>query len=302
MRQKDPTVTARRPLDLSIYQISHLRGGRFDTHWQELEALRRAGFTINPRNARCADIDAVFRYGRRLAASARDFPTRPTGWWSRSMILSFRSDSAPHHPRWAIALKFTPRQAATRGAGHRGAGRQDADADPGGPARAGGGGGSGDPQREPHNEDEIRRKDIRVGDTVLLERAGDVIPYVVRVVKRRRRGRTGPFHFPTHCPTCGGLAMRPEGEAYRRCRNSACPAQLKERLRHWGSRRAMDIEGLGEQTIAALVDRGLVGDFADLYRLTPAQLTRLPASRRSRRRTWWTPSRGRGGEGSVGCS
>jgi DNA ligase (NAD+) len=278
VRQKDPTITARRPLDLSIYQISHLRGGRFGTHWQELEALRRAGFTINPRNARCADIDEVFRYARSLAAKREGLPYEADGVVVKvdDLVLQERLGSTGHHPRWAIALKFTPRQATTRVRGIEVQVGKTGTLTPVAQLEPVAVGGVVIRSASLHNEDEIRRKDIRVGDTVLLERSGDVIPYVVRVVKRRRRGRAGPFRFPTRCPACGGLAMRPEGEAYWRCLNSACAAQLKERLRHWASRRAMDIEGLGEETIAALVDGGLVGDFADLYRLTPAQLTRLP--------------------------
>src|SRR5262249_15983937 len=106
-----------------------------------------------------------------------------------------------------------------------------------------------------HNEDEVRRKDVRVGDTVLIERAGDVIPYVVQVVAGKRPEGSEPYRFPERCPACGGVAFRPEGEAYWRCMNSACPAQLKERLRHFGSRRAMDIEHLGDSTLEQLVAR-----------------------------------------------
>jgi DNA ligase (NAD+) len=126
-----------------------------------------------------------------------------------------------------------------------------------------------------HNEDEIRRKDVRVGDTVLIERAGDVIPYVVQVVAGKRSPGRAPFRFPDACPACGGVAFRPEGEAYWRCMNTACPAQLKERLRHFASRRAMDIEGLGEAAVDQLVDTGLVKDFADLYHLTVEQVAGL---------------------------
>jgi DNA ligase (NAD+) len=126
-----------------------------------------------------------------------------------------------------------------------------------------------------HNEDEVRKKDVRVGDTVLIERAGDVIPYVVQVVAARRPPAAVPFVFPDRCPACGGLTFRAEGEAYWRCANSACPAQLKERLLHFGSRRAMDIEHLGEAVVDQLVDRGLVHDFADLYHLTVDQLAAL---------------------------
>jgi DNA ligase (NAD+) len=126
-----------------------------------------------------------------------------------------------------------------------------------------------------HNEDEIRRKDVRVGDTVLIERAGDVIPYVVQVVEARRPPDAPRFDFPDRCPACGGLAFRPQGEAYWRCTNSACPAQLKERLLHYGSRRAMDIEHLGDAVVDQLVDRKGVRDYADLYRLTAGELEEL---------------------------
>jgi DNA ligase (NAD+) len=119
-----------------------------------------------------------------------------------------------------------------------------------------------------HNEDEVRRKDVRVGDTVLIERAGDVIPYVVQVIESKRPPEAEPFRFPERCPACGGIAYRPPDEAYWRCMNTACPAQLKERLRHWGSRRAMDIEHLGEAVVDQLVNRGMVKSVADLYRLT----------------------------------
>jgi len=126
-----------------------------------------------------------------------------------------------------------------------------------------------------HNEDEVRRKDVRVGDTILIERAGDVIPYVVQVIASKRPDGAQPYVFPDRCPACGGAAARPEGEAYWRCMNAACPAQLKGRLQHFGSRRAMDIEHLGESLVEQLVDRDLVHDFSDLYRLTVEQLAEL---------------------------
>jgi len=126
-----------------------------------------------------------------------------------------------------------------------------------------------------HNEDEIRRKDVRVGDTVLIERAGDVIPYVVQVVAAKRPAGSVEYTFPERCPACGGVAFRPPGEVYWRCQNTACPAQLKERLRHFGSRRAMDIEHLGEAVIEQLVDRGRVKSFADLYDLTAEEVADL---------------------------
>ncbi|MBI3636267.1 MAG: NAD-dependent DNA ligase LigA, partial [Candidatus Rokubacteria bacterium] len=180
-----------------------------------------------------------------------------------------------HHPRWAIAFKFTARQATTIvraievNVGKTGALTPVAKLEPVPLA------GVTISNVSLHNEDELRRKDVRVGDTVLIERAGDVIPYVVQVVLSRRPPDTVPYRFPDHCPACGGSAFRPEGEAYWRCTNTACPAQLKERLRHYGSRRAMDIEHLGEAVIDQLVDAKLVRNFADLYRLTVEHLVEL---------------------------
>jgi DNA ligase (NAD+) len=187
-----------------------------------------------------------------------------------------RLGSTSHHPRWAIALKFAAPRAATVvraidvQVGKTGTLTPVAQLEPVAV------GGVMIRRASLHNEDEIRRKDIRVGDTVLLERAGDVIPYVVQVIHAKRPRGTRPFRFPRRCPACGGMTLRPEGEAYWRCVSSACPAQLRERLHHFASRAAMDIEHLGEATIAALVDRRLVRDFADLYRLRADAVRRVP--------------------------
>src|SRR5262249_26931722 len=159
-----------------------------------------------------------------------------------SLTQQRRLGSTTHHPRWAIAFKFAARQATTVvqtievNVGKTGALTPVAKLDPVELA------GVTIRNVSLHNEDEIRRKDIRVGDTVLIERAGDVIPYVVQMIAAKRPAQSVPFQFPERCPACGGVAFRPEGEAYWRCMNSACPAQLKERLRHFGSRRAMDNE------------------------------------------------------------
>ena len=192
-----------------------------------------------------------------------------------TLELQRRLGSTTHHPRWAMAFKFAARQATTVvqaievNVGKTGALTPVAKLTPVPLA------GVVISNVSLHNEDEVRRKDVRVGDTVLIERAGDVIPYVVQVVASKRPPEAVPFTFPERCPACGGVAFRPEGEAYWRCMNAACPAQLKERLRHFGSRRAMDIEHLGEAAVEQLVDRGLVKDFADLYRLTVPQLVEL---------------------------
>ena len=279
LRQKDPAVTARRPLDLFAYHVSYLRGAELPpTQGQALTALAEAGFRINARNRRVTDSAAVLRYCADLARARARLPHEADGIVVKVDALrdQERLGSTSHHPRWAIALKFTPRQATTVvraievQVGKTGTLTPVAHLDPVAV------GGVTIRRASLHNEDEIRRKDIRVGDTVLLERAGDVIPYVVQVIPKRRPRGTRRFRFPRHCPACGSLTLRPEGGAYWRCVSSACPAQLRERLRHFASRTAMDIEHLGAATIAALVGRRLVRDFADLYRLRVEQARRLP--------------------------
>ncbi len=278
VRQKDPAVTAARPLEIFLYHVSVLEPPAFHSQWERLEALKKSGFRVNPRSERCPDIDAVLAYFGRLEAE-RD----ALGYDADGAVVKVddleqqrRLGATAHHPRWAIAYKFAARQATTRvvsitiNVGKSGALTPTAQLEPVELA------GVTVSNVSLHNEDEVRRKDVRVGDTVLIERAGDVIPYLVQVVTSKRpEPEPEPFQMPSHCPACGGAALRVEGEAVWRCTNTACPAQLKERLFHWGSRRAMDIEGLGEVIIRQLVDRGLVRDFADLYGLSVETLADL---------------------------
>ena len=277
VRQKDPGVTARRPLDIFLYHVSHAESVTFSTYGETLEALREAGFKTNPRAERCATMENVVAYCARLEAERDALGYDADGAVVKVDALEQqrRLGSTTHHPRWAIAFKFAARQATTVvqaievQVGKTGALTPVAKLEPVELA------GVVIRNVSLHNEDEVRRKDVRVGDTVLIERAGDVIPYVVQVVAGQRPPDRAPFRFPDRCPACGGVAYRPEGEAYWRCMNSACPAQLKERLRHFGSRRAMDIEHLGESTVDQLVERKRVKDFADLYTLTAAEVAKL---------------------------
>lgn len=278
VRQKDPAVTATRPLAIFLYHVSALEPPGFHSQWERLEALRTSGFPVNPRSERCRDLDAVLAYFARLEAE-RD----ALGYDADGAVVKVddleqqrRLGATAHHPRWAIAYKFAARQATTRvlgitiNVGKSGALTPTAQLEPVELA------GVTVSNVSLHNEDEVRRKDVRVGDTVLIERAGDVIPYLVQVVTAKRPDPPPPpFAMPGHCPACGGAALRVEGEAVWRCTNTACPAQLRERLFHWGSRRAMDIEGLGEVIVRQLVDRGLVKDFAGLYRLSVETLADL---------------------------
>jgi DNA ligase (NAD+) len=277
VRQKDPAVTARRPLDIFLYHVSHAEGVTFTAYAETLDALREAGFRTNPRAERCASMDDVIAYCARLEAERDRLGYDADGAVVKVDALEQqrRLGSTTHHPRWAIAFKFAARQATTVvraievNVGKTGALTPVAKLEPVELA------GVTIRNVSLHNEDEIRRKDVRVGDTVLIERAGDVIPYVVQVITARRPADSAPYRFPDRCPACGGVAYRPEGEAYWRCMNSACPAQLKERLRHFGSRRAMDIEHLGESTIDQLVDGKRVESFADLYTLTVDEIAAL---------------------------
>jgi DNA ligase (NAD+) len=277
VRQKDPSVTTRRPLDIFLYHVSQARELGFRTYGETLEALREAGFKTNPRTERCPTLEAVLAYCARLEAERDGLGYEADGAVIKVDALEqqWRLGSTTHHPRWALAFKFAPRQATTVvqaievNVGKTGTLTPVAKLVPIPLA------GVTISNVSLHNEDEVKRKDVRVGDTVLIERAGDVIPYVVQVITPRRPPEAQPFRFPDRCPACGHGAARLPGEAYWRCLNSACPAQLKERLRHFGSRRAMDIEHLGEAVIDQLVDRKRVKDFADLYTLTADEVAEL---------------------------
>jgi DNA ligase (NAD+) len=277
IRQKDPAVSAARPLEIFLYHVSYLEPAGFRSHWETLQALGKSGFPVNPGNKLCHDMGAVIAYCRQMETE-RD----ALGYDADGVVVKVndleqqrRLGATAHHPRWAIAFKFAARQATTRvlgitiNVGKTGALTPTAQLEPVELA------GVTVSNVSLHNEDEIRKKDVRVGDTVLIERAGDVIPYLVQVVTAKRPADAKPFRMPTHCPACRAKASRAEGEAIWRCTNLACPAQLKERLLHFGSRRAMDIEHLGEVVVSQLVDREMVHDFADLYGLTVEELATL---------------------------
>jgi DNA ligase (NAD+) len=225
-------------------------------------------------------MDEVIAYCQDLEAHRHDLEYDADGVVVKvdTFALYAQLGATTHHPRWAMAFKFAAQQAMSRvrainiSVGRTGALTPTADLEP---VRIAGVTVS---RASLHNEDEIRRKDIRVGDTVLVERAGDVIPQVVQVLLEQRPADSTPFVMPTHCPICHTAVYRPVGEAVARCPNAVCPAQLKERLLHYGARRAMDIDGLGTAVVEQLVEGGLVHDFADLYALdvpTLATLERL---------------------------
>jgi len=267
LRQLDWRITATRPLSFIAYEALVPGPQPWATHWEKLAALAALGFETNPENARCHGIAEVKAYRDRMAARRFELPYDTDGIVVKvdDLDLRARLGAASKAPRWAVAFKYPPQEEATRveriwaSVGRTGVLTPVAEVTP---VRLGG---ALVARATLHNEDELRRKDIRVGDWVLIRRAGEVIPEVVKSIPERRTGEEREFAFPDACPECGARVVRQEGEKVWRCTGAACPAQLVGRLRHFAARRAMDVEGLGEKLCAGLVERGLVKDFADLY-------------------------------------
>ena len=278
LRLLDSRITARRPLDIFFYTLGYAEPAHAVTsHWDALQTLEQAGARINLDAAHCGTLDDVIDYCQKLEARRNELDYEADGVVVKvdSLALQAAFGATAHHPRWAIAFKFAAQQAVsvvreiTLNVGRTGALTPTAVLDPvhiaGVMVR----------RASLHNEDEIRRKDIRVGDTVWVERAGDVIPQVVSVILDKRPAESEAFVMPEECPVCETSVYRPEGEVVARCPNAVCPAQLRERLLHFAGRRAMDIDGMGTAVVDQLVDRGLVRDFADLYSLDQSTLEDL---------------------------
>ncbi len=277
LRQKDSRITASRQLDFFPYGVSDAEPQPFQTHWQAMQALAGAGFRVNPRSRACPDMDAVLETCAAVERDRADLGYDADGVVTKVDLLDQeqRLGSTTHHPRWAVAYKFPAQQAATVikaihvNVGRTGALTPWALLEPVQIA------GASISRASLHNPDEVERLDVREGDTVIVERAGDVIPHILSVVIDKRPPDAQKFAFPDTCPICGSAAFRPEGEAVARCMNTACPARRKESLLHYGSRRAMDIEHLGEAAVSQLLGRELIRDIAGLYRLTVADLAGL---------------------------
>jgi len=278
LRQLDPRVTAQRPLDIYIYALGYAEGAAVpDTHWERLEYLRSIGFKVNPHNRLCRTIGEVQDYYREWAERRESLPYDADGVVVKvnSIEMQSRLGTVGHEPRWAIAYKFPATQGTTVlkqilvNVGRTGSLNPYAVLEPVSV------GGVTIKQAALHNEEDIRRKDIRIGDTVIVQRAGEVIPEIVGPVVSKRTGNEQVFSMPSHCPVCGAEVIKPADEAMHRCPNSACPAQAFEKLKHFVSRGAMDIDGIGEKLCAALMETGLVNDIADLYYLGREQLAGL---------------------------
>jgi DNA ligase (NAD+) len=279
LRQLDPKVTASRPLDAILYTLSWMETGNQMPPMQDkcLEVMKESGLRTNPNNRKVDSIDKVLEHIDSWRTKREELEYQVDGVVIKvdSIEQQQRLGFTSKDPRWAIAYKYPPQQMTTKlldiavYVGRTGALTPVAVLEP---VRIGGVTVS---SATLHNEDEVARKGLRIGDYVLVERAGEVIPQVVKPIVERRTGEEREFKMPTACPVCGSKATRDEGEAVRRCVNASCPAQVKERLIHWCSREAMDCEGVGPSLVNQLVDKGLVKDVGDLYSIEQQDLMGL---------------------------
>jgi DNA ligase (NAD+) len=277
LKQLDSTVTARRPLDIFCHGSGMITGLQFATHGEFLDAIKDWGLKPVPFTKISRSLAEILAYQSEMETQRDELPYEIDGLVVKvnSTELQRRLGEIARSPRWAIAYKFKARQGTTRildiqpQVGRTGTLTPVASLQPV-PI-----GGVTVKSASLHNLDEIERKDIRIGDTVVVERAGDVIPYVVQVLTEKRTREARRFIMPDHCPVCGAAVYREEGEAAYRCIGISCPAKLKESLKFFASRGAMDIEGLGDKLIEQLVERGLVKDLADLYKLNKVELANL---------------------------
>jgi len=270
VRQLDPRITAKRPLDIYIYMLGYAEDEATPpTHLETMDYLKSLGFKINPNNALLTSIDEVEEFHHTWVEGRESLPYEADGIVVKlnSLDLHEQLGDVGREPRWAIAYKFPAVQGTTRlidigiSVGRTGTLNPYAILEPASV------GGVTIKQAALHNEDDIKRKDIRIGDTVIIQRAGEVIPQVVGPVVSKRSGQEKLFTMPSRCPVCGAEVVRPEDEVMYYCLNAICPAQAQQRIEHFVSRGAMDIRGIGESISATLLKEGLVKDIADLYDL-----------------------------------
>ena len=275
VRQLDSKITAERPLEIYCYALGQVIGRTFKTQWEVLQTFPKWGLRTNPHVRKYKNIDEVLEYYHEMNEKRETLPYEIDGTVIKvnRFDLQARLGEISRSPRWALAFKFPPKQGTTRilnivvQVGRTGALTPVAVMEP---VRVGGVEVS---RATLHNQDEIDKKDVRIGDTVIIQRAGDVIPEVVQVIPSKRTGTEKEFKMPSKCPVCGAEVVREE--AIHRCIGLDCPAQLKGRIRHFASKRAMDIEGLGVKLIDQLVEKGLVNDVADIYYVKKEELIAL---------------------------
>ncbi len=277
LRQLDPNITASRPLKFFAYHVGRVEGLEIRSQEELLTILGQLGLPVNPVWKLCHTLEEVVEFYNELLAQRDHFPYESDGMVVK--VNDFRQreilGEVARAPRWAIAFKFPAEEATTRvvdivvQVGRTGVLTPVAMLEPVEVS------GVTVSRATLHNEDEVRRKDVRIGDWVIVRRAGEVIPEVVKPIPERRTGTEREFRMPTRCPVCGGPVVRPAGEVAHRCENLSCPARIKESIRHFASRRAADIQGLGEKLIDKLVDTGLVRKVSDIYRLRKEDLVAL---------------------------
>jgi len=277
VRQLDPRITAGRKLNIFCYAPGEILGVTLTTHYHFLDYLKKWGFRVNPLTKLCRNLDELISHYNYIQNMRDRIPYEIDG----TVIKVNRFDyqvllgNVSRSPRWAIAFKFQAHEETTIiediivGVGRTGALTPVAVLKPVMVS------GVEVKRATLHNEDEIVRKDILIGDTVIVSRAGDVIPEVVKVIKEKRTGQERPFTMPEECPVCGEKVVRQPGEAIRRCVNINCPAQIKGSIEHFASKRAMDIDGLGEKLVEQLVDKKAINDVSDLYYLKKDDLLQL---------------------------
>ncbi|MEK7851125.1 MAG: NAD-dependent DNA ligase LigA, partial [Deltaproteobacteria bacterium] len=275
IRQLDSKITAERPLNIFNYGVGVMEGLKVSTHWEILEALKALGFKVNPLIRKCKNINEALEFHREIEEKRErlDYEIDGVVLKVNSLRLQEELGEISRSPRWAIAYKFPPRQETTKvidiqvGVGRTGALTPVAIMEP---VNVGGVTVS---RATLHNQDEINRKDVRIGDTVVIQRAGDVIPEIVMVVQSKRTGKVTPYLMSDKCPSCGAHVVKEE--IVWRCPNVSCPSQVKESISHFASKGGMDIEGLGYKHIEQMVEKGLIKDAADLYSLTKNDILKL---------------------------
>jgi DNA ligase (NAD+) len=277
LRQLDSKITAGRPLDIFFYGVGMVTDIVFDSHWDLLQSLKAWGFKINPLIQPRVTVAKLLKFYQQLAETRHRLPYDIDGMVVKvdSLRLQQQLGATTRSPRWAIAYKFAALQETTVlenievQVGRTGALTPVAHL---APVNVGGVTVS---RATLHNEDEIEKKDIRIGDAVLVQRAGDVIPEVVKVISSKRSGAEKKFTMPDACPACGSPVVRMEGEAAIRCINASCSAQVKERIKHFASKAAFDIDGLGDKLVDQLVEKQMVSSYAGLFKLDAESLAAL---------------------------
>ena len=277
LRQLDSKITATRPLSIYCYEAGRIDGISFDTHEDFLSTLKEWGFPVNPEIQKVNNAETMVAFHRNLEAKRDSLPYEIDGTVFKVNAINQRNALGirSRSPRWAIAGKFKAQQATTLvqniipSVGRTGAVTPVARLEPVNV------GGVVVTNATLHNQDEINRKDVRVGDTVLIQRAGDVIPEVVKVIPAKRPPETKAYQLPTACPSCGQEVFRPEGEVVARCQNLSCPAQVKGRIEHFVSKGALDIDGFGEKLVDQLVDKKLILTVDDIFKLNFDDLVNL---------------------------